>query len=163
MHCELCLSDHAEDVPCHSQGAHLGNRHEAPRSACPRRAGLSPRHRVEPLARVAPWCVRVQHPEGVDVHGVELARGGLFLHCREPFPPLLTRLSLTLRLEGEDVACEGEVVRHVDAAHAHVWSGSPGIGVQLARPPPRLRELFERVRLHAPATVDDAEPPLSER
>jgi len=108
---------------------------------------------VEPLARLGTWGVRVRHPEGVEAHGVELGRGGLFLHCAEPFPPLFTRLSLTLWLGGEEVPCEGEVVRHVDAAHARVWEVSPGIGVQLVSPCPRLRELFERVRGQSSASV----------
>lgn len=125
MHCSRCLSDHSVDSSCTTL----------------------------PLARHGgeastpwPWDVWIRNPEGVDVHGLELGKGGLFLSCAEPFPPLFTRLELTLRLAGEEFPCEGEVVRHVDSAHAHTWGVSAGIGVQLLPPSPRLREFLSRAR-----------------
>ncbi|MFY2556017.1 hypothetical protein ACN469_00080 [Corallococcus terminator] len=129
MHCSRCLSKHSADSPCTP----------APRA----------RHGTSLLSESqAPWSwdVRIRHPEGVDVHGLELGKGGLFLSCAEPFPPLFTRLELTLRLAGEEFACHGEVVRHVDNAHARTWGVSAGIGVQLLPPSPQLRDFLSRAR-----------------
>ncbi|NTX35212.1 hypothetical protein HUA78_12220 [Myxococcus sp. CA033] len=136
MHCALCLSEHSADSLCTPQ----------PRA----------RHGTSLLGESLPhgdkaaepwsWDVWIRHPEGVDVHGLELGKGGLFLSCSEPFPPLFTRLELTLRLAGEEFACEGEVVRHVDSAHARTWGVSAGIGVQLLPPSPRLRDFLAQTR-----------------
>ncbi|WP_194869512.1 PilZ domain-containing protein [Myxococcus sp. AB025B] len=134
MHCERCLSEHSDALPCPP----AARRHATSRTSPHRPVTWTP----------APCDVRIQHPQGLQAHRVEVSKGGLFLGCEEPFPPLFTRLSLTLRLGGEDFTCEGEVVRHVDTAHARTWGSTAGIGVQLQPPPPRLRELLSRP--HAP-------------
>lgn|GEM_PF-5240442 len=139
MHCSRCLSDHSVDSPC---------------TPVPRARhgtsllGESHPHGGECSGEAPPWSwdVWIRTPEGVDVHGLELGKGGLFLSCAEPFPPLFTRLELTLRLAGEEFACEGEVVRHVDFAHARTWGVSAGIGVQLLPPSPQLRDFLSRAR-----------------
>lgn len=127
MHCELCLSEHTSNLPC------------------------------GPSSRTPTWGVHVHHPQGVEAHGVEIGKGGLFLSCSEPFPALFTRLELTLWLAGEALDCEGEVVRHVDPAHARAWGMSPGIGVQLLPTSPRLKELLSRARAtrHEDAATSD--------
>ncbi|NVJ20710.1 hypothetical protein HUW62_05715 [Myxococcus sp. AM011] len=139
MHCSRCLSDHSVDSPC---------------TPVPRARhgtsllGESHPHGGESSEQAPPgsWDVWIRHPEGVSVHGMELGKGGLFLSCAEPFPALFTRLELTLRLAGEEFACEGEVVRHVDSAHARTWGVSAGIGVQLLPPSPQLRDFLSRAR-----------------
>ncbi|WP_338871443.1 PilZ domain-containing protein [Myxococcus stipitatus] len=128
MHCELCLLEHATNARCPHR---------------PRKPRPSSHHHGTAQPHPCPATIRVQ---GLQAQGVEIDRGGLFLSCEEPFPPLFTRLELTLRLAGEDFTCTGEVVRHVDAAHARTWGSSAGIGVQLLPAPPRLRELLSRAR-----------------
>jgi serine/threonine-protein kinase len=82
----------------------------------------------------------------VVVHCSELNRGGLFMCCAEPFPPLFTRLEFTLQLGGEEVECVAEVVRHVEPAQARAWRMTPGVGLQFLHPSPRLRDLLMRLR-----------------
>ncbi|QSQ11377.1 PilZ domain-containing protein [Myxococcus landrumensis] len=137
MRCELCLSEHAADARC----PHPPH----PRRPSAHHHGTHPPHGQVHLAS-HPWNIRVHRPQGLHTHGVDIDRGGLFLSCEEPFPPLFTRLELTLHLAGEDFSCTGEVVRHVDAAHALTWGSAAGIGIQLLPAPPRLRELLSRAR-----------------
>ncbi|QRN96355.1 serine/threonine protein kinase [Archangium violaceum] len=95
------------------------------------------------------WTARVRRGGGADsvvVHCSELSRGGLFMCCAEPFPPLFTRLEFTLQLGGEEVECVAEVVRHVDSAQAHTWHMYPGVGLQFINPSARLRDMLMRVR-----------------
>ncbi|WP_257457523.1 serine/threonine-protein kinase [Archangium lipolyticum] len=96
------------------------------------------------------WTARVRRgggsPGSVVVHCSELSRGGLFMCCAEPFPPLFTRLEFTLQLGGEEVECVGEVVRHVDSALARNWHMSPGVGLQFINPSARLRDMLMRLR-----------------
>ncbi|HYO74535.1 MAG TPA: protein kinase [Archangium sp.] len=97
------------------------------------------------------WTARVRRAQdagSVVVHCNELSRGGLFMCCAEPFPPIFTRLEFTLQLGGEEMECVGEVVRQVDSAQARAWRMSPGVGLQFINPSPRLRELL--MRLHPP-------------
>ncbi len=96
------------------------------------------------------WTARVRRGGGsgsvVVVHCSELSRGGLFMCCAEPFPPLFTRLEFTLQLGGEEVECVAEVVRHVDPAQARAWRMTPGVGLQFIHPSARLRDLLLRLR-----------------
>jgi serine/threonine-protein kinase len=95
------------------------------------------------------WRVRVHRLDGggdVEVRGTELGRGGIFLCCAEPLPRLLTILTFSLWLDGQEVECAGEVVRHVDSAQARAWGMGPGVGLQFVNPSPRLRELLQHPR-----------------
>ncbi|WP_233261833.1 serine/threonine-protein kinase [Vitiosangium sp. GDMCC 1.1324] len=106
------------------------------------------------------WTARVRRGNGtspVVVHCNELSRGGVFMCCAEPFPPLFTRLEFTLLIGGEEVECVGEVVRHVDSTLARTWRMSPGVGIQFTNPSPRLRELLLRLRpLRRPSAVQQS-------
>ncbi|MFL5356614.1 serine/threonine-protein kinase [Archangium sp.] len=105
------------------------------------------------------WTARVRLGEGagsVLVHCNELSRGGVFMCCAQPFPPLFTRLSFTLQIGGEELECVGEVVRHVDLAQARAWRMSPGVGLQFLNPSPRLRDFLTRLR---PPRQPSAAPP----
>ncbi|MGZ3459249.1 MAG: serine/threonine-protein kinase [Archangium sp.] len=123
----------------------------------------TPPARPEPNDPTPPptWTARVLRGNGngsVVVHCSELSRGGLFMCCAEPFPPLFTRLQFTLLLGGEEVECTGEVVRHVDSAQAHAWRMSPGVGLQFINPSSRLRELLARVQPRRPTTAPQPAP-----
>jgi serine/threonine-protein kinase len=72
-------------------------------------------------------------------------RTGLFLRTSEPPPPLLSDVSLLLRLPGGDLACKGQVVRHVSALQAQAWNMSPGFGVQLLDASPAFEQSFARL------------------
>ncbi|MCP3136238.1 protein kinase domain-containing protein [Pyxidicoccus xibeiensis] len=116
---------------------------------------------VEPSSVTPPltWVAVVRRRSGADtveVRCTELSKGGLFMCCAEPFPRLFTRLEFSLLLAGEEIACAGEVVRHVDSAQARAWSMSPGVGVQFINPTARLRELIHRVQ---PSRVATPAPP----
>ncbi|RJS23911.1 serine/threonine protein kinase [Corallococcus sp. H22C18031201] len=102
------------------------------------------------------WSARVSRPTGpgaVDVACTALSKGGLFMCCAEPFPLLFTRLEFTLLLEGEEVPCAGEVVRHVDARQARAWGMSSGVGVQFINPSEHLRTLIHRARTPRPGSL----------
>jgi serine/threonine-protein kinase len=111
----------------------------------------APPARPEPNDPTPPptWMARVRRGNGagsVVVHCSELSRGGLFMCCAEPLPPLFTRLEFSLLIGGEQVECVGEVVRHVDPAQARARRMSPGVGLQFINPSPRLRELLTRLQ-----------------
>lgn len=116
----------------------------------------SPRPQSVPREPTTPiWMARVHRRSGagvVDVPCTALSRGGLLMCCAEPFPRLFTRLEFSLLLEGEEVACVGEVVRHVDAAQARAWDMRPGIGLQFVSPSPRLRALLQKTPTPRPVS-----------
>jgi serine/threonine-protein kinase len=70
---------------------------------------------------------------------IHLSRGGLFACTGGPFPPLLSRLTLTLHGGGERV-CTVEVVRHVDEAQGRAWGMPAGFGVQFLEPSRMFQE-----------------------
>jgi serine/threonine protein kinase len=74
-----------------------------------------------------------------------MGRAGLFLHTEAPPPPLLEDVGLLLQLPGGELACTGQVVRHVSAAQAREWSMVPGFGVQLRDTAPGFLEALERL------------------
>ncbi|MBN1203741.1 MAG: protein kinase [Myxococcaceae bacterium] len=88
-----------------------------------------------------------------------VGRAGLFLFNAEPPPPLLVDVGLLLRLPGGELACTGQVVRHVSAEQARQWNMAPGFGVQLRDTAPGFLEAFER--LIAGERVAPQTPPLS--
>lgn len=73
----------------------------------------------------------------------DVSRAGLFVASGAKPPPLMTRLSLMLELEGEEWRCEGDVVRHVTEEQARAWGMSAGFAVQFTELPPTLRERLE--------------------
>jgi serine/threonine-protein kinase len=88
-----------------------------------------------------------------------VGRAGLFLHSEAPPLPLLADVGLLLRLPGGELACTGQVVRHVTAEQARQWNMAPGFGVQLRDTAPGFQEAFER--LLAGERVAPQTPPLS--
>ncbi|HLT32026.1 MAG TPA: protein kinase [Myxococcaceae bacterium] len=73
----------------------------------------------------------------------DVSRAGLFVATEAKPPPLMTRLSLMLELDGEEWRCEGDVVRHVTGEQARAWGMSAGFALQFAELPPALRERLE--------------------
>ena len=125
--------------------APTGARPRAPSTPIPAPPSLPEPNDPTPLPT---WTARVRRDQGsgsVVVHCSELSRGGLFMCCAEPFPPLFTRLEFTLLLGGEEVECVAEVVRHVDSVQARAWRMSPGVGLQFLNPSPTLREHLLRL------------------
>ena len=88
-----------------------------------------------------------------------MGRAGLFLHTEVVPPPLLEEVGLLLRLPGGELACTGQVVRHVSAEQARQWNMAPGFGVQLRDTAPGFLEAFER--LLAGERLVPQTPPLS--
>jgi serine/threonine-protein kinase len=60
-----------------------------------------------------------------------VGRTGLFLRTGEEPPPVLSDVSMVLRLPGGELPCTGQVVRHVTAEQARAWNMAPGFGVEL--------------------------------
>jgi len=88
-----------------------------------------------------------------------VGRAGLFLHTEEPPPPLLEEVGLLLRLPGGELACTGQVVRHVSSEQARQWNMATGFGVQLRDTAPGFLEAFEQL-LRGERLVPQT-PPLS--
>jgi serine/threonine-protein kinase len=77
----------------------------------------------------------------------QLSRGGLFACGPESLPPLFSRLTATLRLEGTEWQQVVEVVRHVRPAEGHAWGMPAGFGVQFVNASHALKEAISRVLL----------------
>jgi serine/threonine-protein kinase len=119
-------------------------------------AVLAP-ERVKP----PPMTARVRTSGGAasELRCERVGRAGLFLHTEAPPPPLLADVGLLLRLPGGELACTGQVVRHVSAEQASQWNMPSGFGVQLRDTAPGFLEAFER--LLAGERVAPQTPPLS--
>jgi serine/threonine-protein kinase len=74
-----------------------------------------------------------------------VGRTGLFLRTGNPPPPLLEDVSLLLRLPGGELACTGQVVRHVTAEQAQAWNMVPGFGVELRDTTAAFQQTFARL------------------
>jgi serine/threonine-protein kinase len=98
-------------------------------------------------------------PSASELRCERVGRAGLFLHTEAPPPPLLADVGLLLRLPGGELACTGQVVRHVSAEQARQWNMAPGFGVQLRDTAPGFQEAFER--LLAGERLAPQTPPLS--
>ena len=112
------------------------------------------------LRKALKGCLASQLPKAPELHArvrlsggassVELrcervGRAGLFLHSQAQPPPLLVDVGLTLRLPGGELACMGQVVRHVSAEQARQWNMAPGFAVQLRDSSPGFLDHFERL------------------
>jgi serine/threonine-protein kinase len=86
----------------------------------------------------------------------QVGRSGLFLRTDAP-PPVLTQVRLLLELPGGELACTGQVVRHVTPAQAQSWGMEPGFGVELQHVPADFHETLTRLlsggRAQTPAPV----------
>ncbi|MCY1017260.1 serine/threonine-protein kinase [Pyxidicoccus sp. MSG2] len=98
-----------------------------------------------------------------------MGRAGLFLHLEGAPPPLLSDVGLLLRLPGGELACTGQVVRHVTAEQARAWRMVPGFGVQLRDTSPEFQEALVRMKSGArlepptPVPVSGKEDAMAER
>ena len=98
-----------------------------------------------------------------------MGRAGLFLHTEAPPPQLLSDVGLLLRLPGGELACTGQVVRHVTAEQAKAWRMAPGFGVQLRDNSPAVQEALVRMKSGArlapptPPPVSGVEDAVAER
>ncbi len=103
-------------------------------------AAPSPRHEARFSAEVA----------GLDgkaygkVECKDLSKGGMFLCGAMPYPPLFSRIKITIATEAK-VTLLGEVVRHIPPDQAKAWGMSPGFGIQFLDVTPPLKEALERL------------------
>ncbi len=90
--------------------------------------------------------VRVSGVSGsVELRCERVGRAGLFLRTDSPPPRLLEDVGMLLRLPGGELACTGQVVRHVSAQQAREWNMAPGFGVQLRDSAPGFLEALDRL------------------
>ncbi len=125
----------------------------------------------EPTAPVT-FTARVRlagTPHSQELRCEWMGRAGLFLHSDALPPPLLSDVGLLLRLPGGELACTGQVVRHVTAEQARAWRMAPGFGVQLRDNSPAFQEALVRMKSGArldpptPVPVSGQEDALAER
>jgi eukaryotic-like serine/threonine-protein kinase len=128
-------------------------------------AALTPARTPAPLpVRSQPFTARlpVCGSLGLREYPCERAgRTGLFLRTPEPPPPLLSDVSLLLRLPGGELPCTGLVVRHVTAEQARAWNMGPGFGVELRDATPSFQVAFDR--LLAGERPPESTPPAAPR
>jgi serine/threonine protein kinase len=74
-----------------------------------------------------------------------VGRTGLFLRTGEEPPPVLSDVSMVLRLPGGELPCTGQVVRHVTAEQARAWNMAPGFGVELREASASFQQAFARL------------------
>ncbi|QSQ20587.1 protein kinase [Pyxidicoccus parkwayensis] len=125
----------------------------------------------EPAAPVT-FSARVKlagAPHSQELRCEWMGRAGLFLHSESAPPPLLSDVGLLLRLPGGELACTGQVVRHVTAEQARAWRMVPGFGVQLRDTSPEFQEALVRMKSGArlepptPVPVSGQEDAVAER
>jgi serine/threonine-protein kinase len=110
-------------------------------------------------------------PQSQELRCEWVGRAGLFLHSEGTPPPLLSDVGLLLRLPGGELACTGQVVRHVTAEQARAWRMAPGFGVQLRDTSPAFQEALARMKsgqrleppTPVPASVSGQEDAVAER
>ncbi|WP_233278154.1 protein kinase domain-containing protein [Myxococcus stipitatus] len=117
----------------------------------------------EPVASPPPgFTARVRvagAPHSHELRCEWVGRAGLFLHANTLPPPLLSDVGLLLRLPGGELACTGQVVRHVTEEQAKAWRMSPGFGVQLRDNSPAFHDAL--ARLKSGARLEPPTPPPS--
>ncbi|MCY1073892.1 protein kinase domain-containing protein [Archangium lansingense] len=74
-----------------------------------------------------------------------VGRTGLFVRTGDEPPPLLSDVSLLLRLPGGELPCTGQVVRHVTGEQARAWNMVPGFGVELRDATAAFQQTFTRL------------------
>ncbi len=105
--------------------------------------------------------VRVSGVSGsLELKCERVGRAGLFLHTEAAPPRLLEEVGMLLRLPGGELACTGQVVRHVSAQQAREWRMAPGFGVQLRDSAPGFLEALDR--LMAGERLAPQTPPVSD-
>jgi len=97
----------------------------------------------------------------VELRCERVGRAGLFLHTDAAPPRLLEDVGILLRMPGGELACTGQVVRHVSAQQAREWRMAAGFGVQLRDSAPGFLEALDR--LMAGERVAPQTPPLSDQ
>ncbi|MDY7225852.1 protein kinase domain-containing protein [Hyalangium rubrum] len=128
-------------------------------SAAELREALQATVAPRPAAPVFTARVRMSGAAGsMELRCDRVGRGGLFLHTEGVPPPLLEDVGLLLRLPGGELACTGQVVRHVSVAQAREWRMAPGFAVQLRDSAPGFLDALER--LIAGERVAPQTPPL---
>ncbi|ATB30691.1 serine/threonine-protein kinase [Melittangium boletus] len=86
-----------------------------------------------------------ERSESREYVGEQMGPMGLFLRSTQPPPPLLSEVPLRLRLPGGELACTGQVVRHVTAEQARDWNMAPGFGVELRGTSASFQRTFTRM------------------
>jgi serine/threonine-protein kinase len=105
--------------------------------------------------------VRVSGVSGsAELRCERVGRAGLFLHTDSTPPRLLEEVGMLLRLPGGELACTGQVVRHVSAQQAREWHMAAGFGVQLRDSAPGFLDALDR--LIAGERLAPQTPPLSD-
>lgn len=114
------------------------------------------------------WSTKVfDQPQGGSrqLKGTELTRGGMFLLSEGGFPPLFTRVKLSIGLHDGELTLWAEVVRHVTAEQAAAWKMPLGFGVQFVDLTQAQRDALADLTsgrplgssgLHRPQERDDA-------
>jgi tRNA A-37 threonylcarbamoyl transferase component Bud32 len=97
----------------------------------------------------------------VELRCERVGRAGLFLHTDSPPPRLLEDVGMLLRLPGGELACTGQVVRHVSSQQAREWNMVAGFGVQLRDSAPGFLDALDR--LMAGERLAPQTPPLSDQ
>ncbi len=103
-------------------------------------------------------CRTAQGQELGELQAQDVSRGGVFL-CSSVLPPVFTKVTVVLQTPGVDLACQGEVVRHVTPEQARAWSMSAGFGVQFTDPSAAFKESIARLVQGLP--LDKAPAPVA--
>ena len=80
----------------------------------------------------------------------DLTRGGMFLCTDQDLPPLLSRVVAALAHPDGELACECEVVRHVQPEEARAWGMAAGFGVQFVEPSVSFKAAVAHLMLGQP-------------
>jgi serine/threonine-protein kinase len=118
-------------------------------SAAELRAALEASLAPEAPAAPPPFAARVRlegAESSLELRCEWVGRTGLFFHSEAAPPKLLSDVGLLLKLPGGELACTGQVVRHVTAEQGRAWRMPPGFGVQLRDNGPAFHDALTRLR-----------------
>ncbi|WP_434386399.1 protein kinase domain-containing protein [Melittangium boletus] len=110
--------------------------------------------RAPPRPTPITFCACLVSPQGTvsrEYLCEPMGRAGLFLRTLDTPPALLSDVPLRLALPGGELACVGQVVRHVTPAQARLWNMLPGFGVELRDNSPAFQKTFARLLAGQPA------------
>jgi serine/threonine-protein kinase len=79
------------------------------------------------------------------LRAIDLSCAGALLCSKQPFPPLLNRISVRLLCQDGGLETEAEVVRHVSEEQARGWGTSAGFAVQFLRPSPAFKAALSQL------------------